>query len=127
MSRRKRASMREGPLADLFRSTSDDPPADPPELATPRRAPAREEPRYGREDPAEAAARAGEEARRRRGRGRPAGQRGQHRDAARAAQASLLRGAAAARARSSRSSKPRATGARSPSTSRPAAASRTSR
>jgi cell division protein FtsZ len=45
MSRRKRASMREGPLADLFRSTSDDAPADPPELETPR---------YGREDPAEA-------------------------------------------------------------------------
>ena len=32
MSRRKRASMREGPLADLFRSTADDAPADPPEL-----------------------------------------------------------------------------------------------
>jgi cell division protein FtsZ len=31
MSRRKRASMREGPLADLFRSTSDDAPADRPE------------------------------------------------------------------------------------------------
>ena len=31
MSRRKRASMREGPLADLFRSTVDDEPADPPE------------------------------------------------------------------------------------------------
>ncbi len=31
MARRKRASMREGPLADLFRSTSDDAPADPPE------------------------------------------------------------------------------------------------
>jgi cell division protein FtsZ len=31
MSRRKRASMREGPLADLFRSTADDPPVDPPE------------------------------------------------------------------------------------------------
>jgi cell division protein FtsZ len=43
MSRRKRASMREGPLSDLFRSTSEDAPADPPE-----------EPRYGREDPAEA-------------------------------------------------------------------------
>jgi cell division protein FtsZ len=41
--RNKRASMREGPLADLFRSTSDDAPADPPEA-----------PRYGREDPAEA-------------------------------------------------------------------------
>jgi cell division protein FtsZ len=35
--------MREGPLADLFRSTADDAPADPPEA-----------PRYGREDPAEA-------------------------------------------------------------------------
>jgi len=35
--------MREGPLADLFRSTSDDAPADPPEA-----------PRYGRQDPAEA-------------------------------------------------------------------------
>ncbi len=43
MSRRKRASMREGPLADLFRSTSEDAPADPPEA-----------PRYGRQDPAEA-------------------------------------------------------------------------
>ncbi len=31
MARRKRASMREGPLADLFRSTVDDSPADPPE------------------------------------------------------------------------------------------------
>ena len=46
MSRRKRASMREGPLSDLFRSTSDDAPADPPELDV-------EAPRYGREDPAE--------------------------------------------------------------------------
>jgi cell division protein FtsZ len=35
--------MREGPLADLFRSTSDQAPEDPPEA-----------PRYGREDPAEA-------------------------------------------------------------------------
>src|ERR1700754_3314955 len=43
--RNKRASMREGPLADLFRSTGEDAPADPPEMATPR---------YGREDPAEA-------------------------------------------------------------------------
>ena len=41
--RNKRASMREGPLADLFRSTSDDAPHDPPEA-----------PRYGRDDPAEA-------------------------------------------------------------------------
>jgi cell division protein FtsZ len=45
--------MREGPLADLFRSTTDDAPADPPEMA---------EPRYGREDPAEAK-KAAEEAR----------------------------------------------------------------
>jgi cell division protein FtsZ len=35
--------MREGPLSDLFRSTSEDAPMDPPEA-----------PRYGREDPAEA-------------------------------------------------------------------------
>jgi cell division protein FtsZ len=35
MGRRKRASMREGPLADLFRSTIDDPPADPPEAPVP--------------------------------------------------------------------------------------------
>jgi cell division protein FtsZ len=35
--------MREGPLSDLFRSTTDDAPIDPPEA-----------PRYGREDPAEA-------------------------------------------------------------------------
>jgi cell division protein FtsZ len=41
--------MREGPLADLFRSTSDDPPADPPEA-----------PRYGRQDPAESKKAAGE-------------------------------------------------------------------
>jgi len=41
--RNKRASMREGPLSDLFRSTADDLPVDPPEA-----------PRYGREDPAEA-------------------------------------------------------------------------
>ncbi|HWJ43659.1 MAG TPA: cell division protein FtsZ [Solirubrobacterales bacterium] len=41
--RNKRASMREGPLSDLFRSTSDDAPVDPPEA-----------PRYGRDDPAEA-------------------------------------------------------------------------
>ena len=33
MARRKRASMREGPLADLFRSTADDAPADPPEAS----------------------------------------------------------------------------------------------
>jgi len=45
--RNKRASMREGPLADLFRSTSDDAPVDPPEA-----------PRYGREDPADAQKRA---------------------------------------------------------------------
>jgi cell division protein FtsZ len=41
--RNKRASMREGPLSDLFRSTSEDAPIDPPEA-----------PRYGRQDPAEA-------------------------------------------------------------------------
>ncbi len=41
--RNKRASMREGPLADLFRSTGADAPEDPPEA-----------PRYGRDDPAEA-------------------------------------------------------------------------
>jgi cell division protein FtsZ len=41
--RNKRASMREGPLSDLFRSTAEDAPADPPEA-----------PRYGRQDPAEA-------------------------------------------------------------------------
>jgi cell division protein FtsZ len=46
MARRKRASMREGPLADLFRSTADGAPADPPEASKSR---------YGREDPAEAA------------------------------------------------------------------------
>jgi len=44
MARRdKRASMREGPLSDLFRSTTEDQPMDPPEA-----------PRYGRQDPAEA-------------------------------------------------------------------------
>ena len=55
MARRKRASMREGPLADLFRSTADDAPADPPELESPPREskPEGDEPRYGREDPAE--------------------------------------------------------------------------
>ena len=36
MGRRKRASMREGPLADLFRSTTEDAPADPPELESRR-------------------------------------------------------------------------------------------
>jgi cell division protein FtsZ len=41
--RNKRASMREGPLSDLFRSTAEDAPTDPPEV-----------PRYGRQDPAEA-------------------------------------------------------------------------
>jgi cell division protein FtsZ len=42
MSRRKRASMREGPLSDLFRSTADDAPTDPPEPSD--RPPAGEEP-----------------------------------------------------------------------------------
>ena len=59
MARRKRASMREGPLADLFRSTVDDPPADPPEAPEElsRQKGSKEEsdpdaPRYGRRDPA---------------------------------------------------------------------------
>jgi cell division protein FtsZ len=59
MARRKRASMREGPLADLFRSTVDDPPADPPEAPEEfsRQKPSKQEadpdaPRYGRRDPA---------------------------------------------------------------------------
>jgi cell division protein FtsZ len=60
MARRNRASMREGPLADLFRSSAEDQPADrggpAPEPNEPA-APA--EPRYGREDPVEAQ-RAGE-------------------------------------------------------------------
>jgi cell division protein FtsZ len=76
-SQRKRASMREGPLADLFRNTSEDAPADPPEASeqpsapespaeeTPperlkrvfseepqvRHEPPAETPRYGREEP----------------------------------------------------------------------------
>ena len=142
-SANKRASMREGPLADLFRSTSDDAPADPPEA-----------PGYGREDPAEASEAAGRASRRygredprrgaeraERGRGRaPAPEpesepsraasstEGQRRDAARAPEAGLLRGAAAAQRREIEPIvETRATGARSPPTSRPAAASRTSR
>jgi cell division protein FtsZ len=63
MARRKRASMREGPLADLFRSTVDDPPVDPPEAPIPGRRSEAEapegdeavEPRYGREEPVPAA------------------------------------------------------------------------
>ena len=58
MGRRKRASMREGPLADLFRSTiDDDPPADPPEAPKPGEKRADElqggpdRPRFGRDDP----------------------------------------------------------------------------
>jgi cell division protein FtsZ len=47
--RNKRASMREGPLSDLFRSTTEDGPVDPPEA-----------PRYGRQDPAEAQKEEGE-------------------------------------------------------------------
>jgi cell division protein FtsZ len=47
--RNKRASMREGPLADLFRSTGADAPEDPPEAPSPGAGP-----RYGRDDPAEA-------------------------------------------------------------------------
>ncbi|MGE4123124.1 MAG: hypothetical protein AB7F97_16725, partial [Solirubrobacterales bacterium] len=69
--RNKRASMREGPLSDLFRSTADDAPVDPPEMDAPSAPGERPEepasretatPRYGREDPAEAK-RAAEEAR----------------------------------------------------------------
>jgi len=69
--RNKRASMREGPLSDLFRSTADDAPVDPPEMDAPRAPRERSEepeprekatPRYGREDPAEAK-KAAEEAR----------------------------------------------------------------
>jgi cell division protein FtsZ len=63
MGRRKRASMREGPLADLFRSTVDDPPADPPEAPALGEKPSERaedvsrsdaepsRPRYGREEP----------------------------------------------------------------------------
>ncbi len=56
MGRRKRASMREGPLADLFRSTvDDDPPADPPEAPDLGAEEAPEQsadsPRFGRDDP----------------------------------------------------------------------------
>jgi cell division protein FtsZ len=61
MGRRKRASMREGPLADLFRSTiDDDPPADPPEARRPGEKRAdepqgeRDQPRFGRDEPAPA-------------------------------------------------------------------------
>ena len=55
MSRRKRASMREGPLADLFRSTADDAARRSARGAhVPRQRPSRDEPRYGREDPVEA-------------------------------------------------------------------------
>ena len=49
--RNKRASMREGPLADLFRSTAEDAPEDPPEAPRPGGS---KSARYGREDPAEA-------------------------------------------------------------------------
>ena len=52
MARRKRASMREGPLADLFRSTAE--PDDPPEAPAPppRRAGRDDETRVMREEPA---------------------------------------------------------------------------
>ncbi len=49
--RRKRASMREGPLADLFRSTSDDLPEDPPEAPSPGEREA-EEPQAASPEPA---------------------------------------------------------------------------
>jgi cell division protein FtsZ len=58
MGRRKRASMREGPLADLFRSTVDDPPADPPEAPIPGKGGAARE---QSEDPPAPAARESEE------------------------------------------------------------------
>jgi cell division protein FtsZ len=58
--RRKRASMREGPLADLFRSTSDDLPEDPPEAPRPGERDVQESPEGPAEEPtgstAEAAA-----------------------------------------------------------------------
>ena len=61
MARRKRASMREGPLADLFRST--DKPEDPPEAPAPppRREQRDDDTRVMREEPRERAqaARAG--------------------------------------------------------------------
>src|SRR5688500_3280098 len=55
MARRKRASMREGPLADLFRATEE--PADPPE--PPERPPTRSE--RDAEQPTEMVPAAGEE------------------------------------------------------------------
>ena len=145
-SANKRASMREGPLADLFRSTSDDAPADPPEA-----------PRYGRQDPAEAK-KAEDEAPGRgscrvedaaspqsRGRGARARRRaragacaGAHGRRPGARRSPRLRPSASSgssprnrsRATSAARNPPsatRATGARSRPTSRPAAASRTSR
>ena len=133
-----RASMREGPLADLFRSTSEDAPADPPEA-----------PSYGRQDPAEAE----EGRRRRRSPLRPRGAGGRAasapapRDRAGAERRRLRRQPGPARRdplpsassessprsrathapRASRRRATRATGARSRPTSRRAAASRTSR
>lgn len=55
MARRKRASMREGPLADLFRSTSDDPSQEPPEFE-PRRSDETGGPQGDPVDPAAASA-----------------------------------------------------------------------
>jgi cell division protein FtsZ len=52
MARRKRASMREGPLADLFRSTVE--PDEPPEASPPVHSHAEDETRVIREEPAEA-------------------------------------------------------------------------
>ncbi len=87
MSRRKRASMREGPLADLFRSTSDDAPAIR-RGSGPERGSSREEPA-----PARAS---GGGARRRTRRGQHAAPvtEEQRRVAAREAEAGLFRGAA---------------------------------
>ncbi len=56
MSRRKRASMREGPLADLFRSTSEDAPGDRARVRTPSRGSCRG---GGREHPARGSCRGG--------------------------------------------------------------------
>ena len=54
MARRKRASMREGPLADLFRST--DQPDDPPEARSSKDSEASDETRVLKQEPAEAPA-----------------------------------------------------------------------
>ena len=55
MARRKRASMREGPLADLFRSTSDEGTEPPESAAAEDAAPAVSEPEDAAPERAEAA------------------------------------------------------------------------